>query len=150
MPTLPTNKKCAQLGCKNQRSRLNTYCLAHGGIDTVNTDDRKQFNSMYQTAQWKIIRQVQLSKQPLCECCLTKGKVVMADHVDHVFAWNHIGEQAFHKNVFQSLCTNCHSYKSGLEKQGIYRHFKTGQDYTKHDYQVVISKESAFERTRPL
>ena len=147
MPSIPTNTKCAQLGCKNKRSRLNTYCVAHGGIDTVNTNDRKQFNSRYQTAQWKVLRQMQLAKQPLCECCLKNGKVVVADHVDHLFAWNHIGDEAFYKNVFQSLCSNCHSYKSGLEKQGIYRHYASGQDYTKHDYRIVISKQSAFDVT---
>lgn len=143
MPTLPTNTKCSSLGCKNPRSKLNTYCIEHGGINTVDTEQRKAFTSMYQTAQWKTQRQVQLSKQPLCESCLTMGKVVQANHVDHLFAWTKIGKQAFYNNVFQSLCTHCHSHKSAQEKQDIYTHYATGKQYSINDY-AYISKENAF------
>ncbi len=149
MPTLPTNTKCSSLGCKNPRSRLNSYCVEHGGINTVDTEQRKAFTSMYQTAQWKTQRQIQLSKQPLCESCLTNGKVVQANHVDHLFAWNKIGKQAFYNNIFQSLCTNCHSHKSAQEKQDIYTHYATGKQYSLNDY-AYISKENALNVTGVL
>ena len=149
MPTLPTNTKCSSLGCKNPRSKLNSYCVEHGGINTVDTEQRKAFTSMYQTAQWKQQRQIQLSRQPLCESCLTNGKVVQANHVDHLFAWNKIGKQAFYNNLFQSLCTNCHSHKSAQEKQDIYTHYATGKQYTLKDY-AYISKENALNITSVL
>ena len=142
MPTIPTNKKCSSLGCNNPRSKLNSYCIEHGGLNAINTQERREFTSMYQTAQWKTLRQVQLSKQPLCESCISQGKVVQANHVDHLFAWNKIGKKAFYNNVFQSLCTNCHSHKSGQEKQGIYIHYATGKQYNINDY-AYISKENA-------
>ena len=144
MPTLPTNTKCSSLGCKNPRSRLNSYCVEHGGINTIDTEQRKAFTSMYQTNQWRTLRQAQLSKQPLCESCIKQGKVVQANHVDHLFAWNKIGKQAFYNNLFQSLCTNCHSHKSALEKQDIYIHYATGKQYTINDY-AYISKENALK-----
>ena len=143
MPTLPTNTKCSSLGCKNPRSRLNSYCVEHGGINTIDTEQRKAFTSMYQTNQWRTLRQAQLSKQPLCESCIKQGKVVQANHVDHLFAWNKIGKQAFYNNLFQSLCTNCHSHKSALEKQDIYIHYKTNKTYTINDYQYVILQTNA-------
>ena len=58
MPILPKSDKCSQLGCTNIRSRLNTYCTEHGGKNTIDTDKRKEFVSMYQTTQWRTLRQV--------------------------------------------------------------------------------------------
>ena len=142
MPTIPNNTKCSQLGCKNIRSKLNSYCLEHGGLDSIKTDERKEFTSMYQTNHWRKVREIQLSKQPLCQSCLTTGRVSMANHVDHLFKWNAIGKQAFYNNIFQSLCVECHSVKSGLEKRGIYRHYTSNgiKDYVLHDYNTVLDK----------
>lgn len=133
MPTIPNNTKCAQLGCKNTRSKLNTFCLEHGGLDSIQTDERKAFTSMYQTAYWRGAREAQLSKQPLCQSCLLSGKVTQASHIDHLFAWNRIGKTAFYNNILQSLCNNCHSDKTALEQRGIYRHY--GQVI--HDYAIT-------------
>ena len=137
MPSVPTNSKCSTLGCKNQRSKLNTSCLEHGGIDNMPTRDT---DSAYQTPMWKTIRATQLSKQPLCQGCLTRNQIIPAKHIDHLFAWKHIGKHAFAHNIFQSLCHECHSQKSGLEKQGIYRHYakEAVKDYSKHDYAYVL------------
>ena len=143
MPILPTNKKCASYGCTNQRSKLNTYCVEHGGKNTVDTEQRKAFTSMYQTNQWRNLRQAQLSKQPLCESCLSRGKVVQANHVDHLFAWTNLNKDAFYNNVFQSLCTNCHSHKSALEKQDIYIHYALGKQYSINDYAYITLQTNA-------
>ena len=138
MPSVPTNGKCSSLGCKNPRSKLNTYCLEHGGINNMAT---RETDSAYQTPLWKSIRAVQISKQPLCQGCLSRNIVASAKHIDHLFAWKHIGSHAFSRNIFQSLCHNCHSQKSGLEKQGIYRHYAQdgAKDYTKNDYAYMVT-----------
>lgn len=138
MPTFPTNKKCASYGCTTERSKLNTYCIEHGGKNTIDTAQRKEFVSMYQTNQWRTLRQVQLSRQPLCESCMSSGKVAMANHVDHVFPWAKIGKQAFYNNLFQSLCPECHSVKTNEERQGTFTHFSTGKKYTPNDYRTVM------------
>ena len=137
MPSVPTNNKCASLGCKNPRSRLNTYCLEHGGLDNM---ARRETDSAYQTPMWKTTRMAQLSKQPLCQGCLARGVISAASHVDHLFAWKHLGGQAFSRNIWQSLCPNCHSQKTALEKQGVYRHYAQDgvKDYSKHDYFYVV------------
>lgn len=139
MATIPNNTKCSQLGCKERRSKLNSYCLAHGGLDSIQTEERKAFVSMYQTQQWKQARQLQLSKQPLCQCCLLSGKVSQAQHIDHVFPWSKINKAAFYNNILQSLCPECHSVKTGLEQRGIYRHYgQVVHDYTITDYASVV------------
>ena len=145
MPTQPSNTKCIMLGCNNLRSRLNSNCLDHGGKDTYvskRTEERATSNAMYNTRQWQRKRILQLSKQPLCQSCLSNGMAKGANHVDHLFSWNSIGIDAFYKNIFQSLCNECHSSKTLLERDGIYRHYNVGgqayKDYFLSDYQFVL------------
>ena len=138
MPTVPKQTKCAYLGCGNERSPLNTYCMEHGGKGYNDSAKRKQSNAMYQTALWSRTRMRVLSTQPLCQACAGMGKVTSASEVDHLFAWQHIGIEAFYQNVFQSLCKNCHTNKGALERQGIYRHYAhTPIDYGIKDYARV-------------
>lgn len=140
MPTLPSNTKCAHLGCSNTRSKLNSFCLEHGGKTGNYSAERNQFNKMYQSPYWKRMRRIQLSRQPICQACIHTGRVSEAKHVDHVFPWSHIGEHAFNTNIFQSLCPECHSVKTSLEAKGIYRHYShTVVDYTAGDYTAVVS-----------
>lgn len=126
MPTIPRYSKCAELGCNNPKSSKNRFCLEHGGRDTWDTrynktEDRRSFNAMYDTKQWKQHRIAHLSKQPLCQGCLSRGIVTQGAHVDHLFPWARIGSVAFTRNIFQSLCHECHSTKTHLEQQGICR-----------------------------
>jgi 5-methylcytosine-specific restriction protein A len=126
MPTAPLNSKCSHLGCNNPRSRFSALCLDHGGRDkqrSYSSEERRESNSFYATAQWKRHRKVELSKQPLCQACLIKGMVTPATEVDHVFPWRQIGERAFYHNVFQCLCHDHHSLKTQLEKHGIIKHY---------------------------
>ncbi|CAB4132465.1 HNH endonuclease [uncultured Caudovirales phage] len=142
MPIMPSNAKCASLGCKHNRSRLSTFCLEHGGRDTYTikqTKDRRDFNSMYDSKGWKTLRAGQLSKQPLCQSCILMGHVRSAIHVDHVFSWSSIGKEAFFRNVFQSLCSECHSHKTALERMNVYRHYSAKEiDYHLEDYSAVM------------
>ena len=137
MPTYPHNAKCSELGCKEPRSRLNSFCLKHGGKDNLQTRDT---DSIYQTPAWRVVRQRQLSIQPLCQACLSRGKVEAAQHVDHVFPWKHIGKHAFLNNIFQSLCQADHSHKTGLEKQGRFIHYtpEGEREYTSNDYNFAM------------
>lgn len=142
MPILPSNTKCAQLGCKHTRSKMNSFCLRHGGMDTIDTEERKAFKSMYQQPMWKQLRNTQLSKQPLCQCCLNKGRVTAALHVDHVFPWNKIGKAYFYNNLFQSLCHECHSAKTALEQKGVFRYYLDPiRDYVLADANRVIEQQ---------
>lgn len=138
MPYAPYNKVCRELGCKNSRSKLNSFCSEHGGLE--HTNDGK--DNAYSNPAWRTIRRAQLSKQPLCQSCLTRGQVNSATHVDHVFPWRHIGDHAFLNNIWQSLCTNCHSHKTGQERKGIYEHYTQDgiQALTKDDYGYTMTQ----------
>lgn len=150
MPSIPTYTKCASLGCKNNRSRFNSFCLEHGGVDVARTytnKKRQDASKLYSSPNWKHLRQIQLSKHPLCAGCIANGIVTAAVHVDHVFPWNQIGKAAFYYNVFQSLCASCHSSKTSLEQKGIYRRYGPPiKDFTINDY---ASAAYAFEDNDP-
>ena len=139
MPTYPTNTKCAMLGCKEPRTKLNTFCLAHGGMEYMPA----QKDSVYQSAAWKTIRKTQLSIQPLCQACLSRGRIESAAHVDHVFPWQQIGQHAFLNNIFQSLCHADHSHKTAIEQRGIYTHYTANGEktYTKDDYGYMMLQQ---------
>ena len=143
MPTYPSNSKCSELGCKEPRSKLNSYCTKHGGKDNM---EARQTDSIYQTPAWRTVRQRQLSIQPLCQACLTRGKVEQAQHVDHVFPWKAIGKHAFLNNIFQSLCHADHSHKTKLERQGKYTHYtqEGEKEYTQADYPFQMHQNGGF------
>ena len=146
MPSTPSNTICAELGCKNTRSRLNSYCVDHGGRDIKQFDpkynkskERIEFNRKYNTPQWVRLRQIQLSKHPICAGCHADGIITAANVVDHVFPWSQISNEAFYINRFQSLCTAHHSEKTQLEQRGFYRLYGTPHiDYVKADYARVM------------
>ena len=141
MPTYPSNTKCSELGCKEPRSKLNSYCTKHGGKDNLET---RQTDSIYQTPAWRSVRQRQLSIQPLCQACLSRGRVKAAQHVDHVFPWKHIGKHAFLHNIFQSLCHADHSHKTAQERKGNYLHWTMAGEmaYTQADYSYALHQNS--------
>lgn len=148
MPTVPKQTKCSYLGCGNERSALNSFCMEHGGKGFNDSAKRKQSNAMYKTAHWLRTRTRQLSRQPLCQSCATQGKVSAATEVDHVFAWSQIGQEAFAVNLFQSLCKNCHTVKTSLEQRGVFRHYKghTPLDYALTDWPGAVLTEGADDR----
>lgn len=144
MPILPSNTKCATLGCKNKRSRYSTHCLDHGGRDEQRTynnkEERKERNAYYSTAQWARHRQLILSHSPLCKACYLEGIITPATEVDHVFPWSQIGEQAFYHNLFQALCKACHTYKTAQEQRGVILFYSHTQiEYTLADYKRIVN-----------
>lgn len=146
MPTVPTNTKCSTLGCKNTKAKFSSLCVEHGGRDTFNhkrynnSDKRRDASDKYNTAQWRTLRQIQLSQYPICAACKSEGIITSAQHVDHIFPWQQIGEHAFTMNIYQSLCPSCHTSKTQLEQQGIYRRYgEPNKDYTQADYRIVVA-----------
>ena len=137
MPSIPLDQ-CATYHCKAPSVRGSVYCIDHAPIQKT-SKGRQDFNALYKTAAWAGIRARQLSREPLCVACKLDGRITQANHVDHVFPWAAIGEQAFTRNLFQSLCPECHGIKSGLEKRGVFRHYTDkAHDHTVTDYPFAM------------
>jgi 5-methylcytosine-specific restriction protein A len=133
MPRVPKQTLCRELGCGNPKVDRSFYCVDHGGAKALKyaalpTEERKAFNAMYQTKQWRQFRQIHLSKNPLCARCQSLGIVAPAHHVDHVFP-HKMDRNKWMNNRFQSLCHKCHSIKTGLEKRGVIHDYVIGKIY---------------------
>ena len=150
MPTAPYNTKCSMLGCPNPKSRMNSFCMDHGGKDKYQfkydaekvSAETKAFNAEYSTAFWRQTRALTLSKQPLCQACLTRGIVTASSEVDHVFPWSKLGKAAFRNNVFQALCKPCHHHKTVREQRGYIEHYFNNQTkvYDLSEYNTVLKR----------
>lgn len=137
MPYAPLNNKCRELGCNNPKTSRSTFCALHGGGVT---EKGRQNSKLYSSGYWQKQRQAQLSKSPLCAGCLANGKVVQAEHIDHVFPHRQSTER-FKRNLFQSLCQSCHTLKTQMETRGQYLYYtKDGiVTYTDSDYDRIIN-----------
>lgn len=139
MPTVP-RPQCDEYKCKAPSVKGSRYCEAHAPTKAP-TVERQAFTSQYKSAAWQSIRARQLSSEPLCAACMVDGRITEASHVDHVFPWQAIGPHAFTRNLWQSLCPECHGVKSGLEKRGIFRHYTAqAHDYTAQDYSHAMTQ----------
>jgi len=132
MPFVPSNTKCRELGCPNQKTYRSTFCAEHGG---GMTEKGKENSKLYSTAYWKKQRAAQLSNKPLCAACLLEGKVVSAQHIDHVFPHRQ-DNYKFRNNLFQSLCQSHHTLKTQEENKGNYLYYSDNGiiTYTDADY----------------
>ena len=137
MPSIPLSQ-CGHYQCKAPSVKGSVYCIEHAPTKQV-SKTRQAFNAPYKTAAWAAIRARQLSSCPLCAACLIDGRITAASHVDHVFPWAVIGDHAFTRNLWQSLCPECHGVKSGLEKRGVFRHYRDkAHDYGVQDYPFTM------------
>jgi 5-methylcytosine-specific restriction protein A len=140
VPSTPKNTKCRELGCKNNKTFRSAFCQDHGGgITEKGRENQKLYSSSY----WQQKRKQQLSKHPLCAKCLLEGKVVQAEHIDHVFPHRQDSNK-FKQNLFQSLCPPCHTLKTQDENQGIYTHYTHDgiKTYTDADYGIQITNQA--------
>jgi len=164
MPSVPIYTKCAQLGCKEVREGKGSFCLLHRGKPKEISQNRyeamKEYQSPfwktkeisqnryeamkeYQSPFWKITKRIQLSRSPLCGSCLIRGVVTQATVVDHLFPWTKIGKEAFKRNIWQSLCPECHSHKTALEQRDIVEHYdKELKVYRVADYALAMSQSN--------
>lgn len=64
--------------------------------------------------QWRLVRNAQLARKPLCEMCKSRGKVVAATCVHHIeevesgHTYNECRRLAYEESNLMSLCMRCH------------------------------------------
>lgn len=80
--------------------------------DSYNADRRK----IYQSQRWRTLRAVKISDQPLCERCLSMGKIEPAEDVHHIVSFMSTDDPvrqvalAYDYDNLMSLCKECHQY----------------------------------------
>ena len=130
--------RCAQVGCLATTQYMTSFCKKHA--QNKSHLPKKKSYAPYQTAFWNHQRTRTLASHPLCEACKAYNRIRQAQMVDHVWRWKHIGKSAMKDNWFQSLCISCHTAKTILEEQGIYRYYPTLTDYSLADYHVLVKR----------
>ena len=139
MPSVPSQKTCFFLGCKNNKVFASNYCAEHSTKKSVKI---KQNAKLYNSSAWKSTRDAMRSMYPLCSACLLENRVVPTAHIDHVIPHRRDSDR-FLVNLFQGLCAPCHTQKTKLEGQGIYRHYTREGiiDYKDIDYEHLIVRK---------
>ena len=59
-------------------------------------------------ANWRKLRLVKLSQNPLCELCAKQGRTIAANTVDHIIAIKQDPSKRLTISNLQSLCKTCH------------------------------------------
>lgn len=79
-------------------------------IRRVNRESRQK---IYQSAEWKKLREAKLLQNPLCEICLSKGIVTPAIDIHHIDSFTKYDglkllEVAYNYGNLLSVCKQCH------------------------------------------
>lgn len=93
---------------------------------------RKERHKIYNSKEWKLLREAVIREQPLCVDCLNEGKITPAEEVHHIVSFMKFAESdprrmeyAYKKANCVSLCRQCHIYRhhpelKDLNKYGVY------------------------------
>ena len=92
-------KPCRHPGCPNVTN--DGYCDLHRP-HRYDPDVQKQYDR-----RWRSIRDLYISRHPLCELCLENGRYIPAQEVHHKLPLAEGGTHA--EENLQALCTSCHS-----------------------------------------
>ncbi len=107
MPSIP-KKNRTTLAVKARSTYLKDKQKAFTGMDKSN-------RSIYNSIQWRKLRQMILHKQPICVMCEQKNRYTTANTIDHILPINKGGAVWAIDNL-QALCSSCHNRKSARDK----------------------------------
>ncbi len=69
---------------------------------------------LYDSAQWKRLRALQLAREPWCAGCFAEGIWTIATEVDHIVP-HRSDPVEFLTGLLQSMCKTCHDRKTAHE-----------------------------------
>ncbi|WP_311316029.1 HNH endonuclease [Cytobacillus oceanisediminis] len=78
----------------------------------------KEAAAFYKSKSWQLIREQALLRDlGLCQYCLAKDKITLADMVDHIIPVKEAWELRLVLDNLQSLCNSCHAAKTSEDKK---------------------------------
>lgn len=112
MPTI--KKNCKYRLCNSIGDYPNGYCQEHQEFVPKPWNYRRLsfHKEVYNTHQWRKIRERVLKASPLCEVC-NKNFATEVDHIVPLIK----GGEAFSIENLQSICYHCHKLKTNHEKR---------------------------------
>ena len=107
MPSIPKGNR-KTFAVKARSTFVKDKQRAFVGMDKSNTH-------IYNSRQWRKLRQMILHKQPICVMCQQKKRYKTANTIDHILPINK-GGAVWSIDNLQALCTSCHNKKSARDK----------------------------------
>lgn len=117
-------KQCHVPGCPGL-TRQGKYCEKHAHLEDAERRERaSRYNKtardigsqkLYDSAEWRKLREIHIRRNPLCESCLENGRITPAVIVDHKVEIKDGGGRLDPDNL-QSLCRSCHNKKTAQER----------------------------------
>ena len=97
-------------------NRLNMLPDNQVGFPMKTKFKQGEFQKMYQSKCWKILRKYKLAKNPLCEKCFSRGHHNVGFAIDHIDAHKGNWMSFLKMENLRTLCKKCHAIKSTREK----------------------------------
>lgn len=107
MPSIP-KKNRTTFAVKARTTYVKDKERAFVGMDKSNSH-------IYNSRQWRKLRQMVLHKQPICLMCEQKNRYTTANTIDHILPINK-GGAIWSMDNLQALCSSCHNKKSARDK----------------------------------
>lgn len=104
--------------CPNRRMPDSPYCAACSSNGNGPDEYRGSAASRGYGHNWRKIRKMVLSRDPLCADTFGIGCTSVSRHADHIIPKRHGGEDVLEN--LQGLCDSCHSRKTLLEQSVIF------------------------------
>jgi 5-methylcytosine-specific restriction protein A len=97
---------------------VSTYWLEQERKRRAAEADRKRGSSTSRgyDADWRKLRLVVLSEEPLCRFCGDQGRIVPAEVVDHIRPISEAPELRLERDNLRSLCARCHNSHTATEQ----------------------------------
>ncbi|MBY6275391.1 MAG: hypothetical protein CWE10_04100 [Symbiobacterium thermophilum] len=123
---LPT--PCRFPGCPSLVDPREGYCPAHKREyrrekDRPYEENRPSAAKRGYDRRWQRIRLQVLLEEPLCRMCAAEGKLVPAEHVDHIDG----NVRNMRRENLQPLCASCHARKTIRQDGGFGRPRRRGE-----------------------
>lgn len=113
---------CKAPGCTRlvDASSGSHYCIEHQALEARDREKRAQFSivnhgqwdDMYNSPKWKVLRAQKLKEQPLCEICGNKATQVH-HKIPHKGDW----ELFLDESNLMSICFDCHNKETRREME---------------------------------
>jgi 5-methylcytosine-specific restriction protein A len=98
---------------------------------------RKERHKIYNSKEWKAIRDVVIREQPLCVDCLKENRITPAEEVHHIISFMKFAESdprrieyAYKKDNLVPLCRQCHIYRHHPELKALNKYTEYIDDET--------------------
>ena len=117
-------KPCSFPGCPELVEPDSSYCEMHKTKTNANRNklyDEKErdpkFSMFYNSSVWRKLRNLKLSRDPLCEYCMEREQIKIASEVDHVIPLKVVWSKRLDINNLKSSCHRCHMKKTQEDRR---------------------------------